>query len=81
MQNGGTLLSGVSKNLNYLIAGEKAGSKLEKAKKLEVKVICKGSEAISFVLVDDKVSSEVVKKISNLEDIIEAKYIRIYACF
>ena len=39
VQNGGTLLSGVSKNLNYLIAGEKAGSKLEKAKKLEVKVI------------------------------------------
>lgn len=39
VQNGGTLLSGVSKNLNYLIAGEKAGSKLEKANKLGVKVI------------------------------------------
>ena len=37
----------------------------------------KGSEAISFVLVDDKVSSDVVKQISNLDDIIEAKYIRI----
>ena len=37
----------------------------------------KGSEAISFVLVDDNVSPEVVKQISNLEDIIEAKYIRI----
>ncbi len=39
IQNGGSLLSGVSKNLNYLIAGEKAGSKLEKANKLGVKVI------------------------------------------
>ena len=37
----------------------------------------KGSEAISFVLVDDKVTSEVVKKIADLDDIIEAKYIRI----
>lgn len=39
VQHGGTLLSSVSKNLNYLIAGEKAGSKLEKANKLGVKVI------------------------------------------
>ena len=31
---GGTLLSGVSAKLNYLIVGEDAGSKLEKAKKL-----------------------------------------------
>ena len=30
-----------------------------------------------FVLVDDKVTSEVVKKIADLDDIIEAKYIRI----
>ncbi len=37
----------------------------------------KGSEAISFVLVDDKVSPDVVKQIANLDDIIEAKYIRI----
>ena len=33
------MLSGVSKKLNYLIAGEEAGSKLEKAQKLEIKVI------------------------------------------
>ncbi len=38
-QNGGKILSGVSKKLNYLIAGEEAGSKLEKANSLEVKVI------------------------------------------
>ncbi len=31
---GGTILSGVSSKLNYLIVGEDAGSKLEKAKKL-----------------------------------------------
>jgi DNA ligase (NAD+) len=31
---GGTILSGVSSKLNYLIMGEDAGSKLEKAKKL-----------------------------------------------
>jgi DNA ligase (NAD+) len=33
-KNGGKLLSGVSSKLNYLIVGEDAGSKLEKAKKL-----------------------------------------------
>lgn len=39
-QNGGKLLSAVSSNLNYLVAGEKAGSKLEKAKNIpSVKII------------------------------------------
>lgn len=33
-QNGGKNLSSVSKNLNYLIAGERAGSKLTKAQEL-----------------------------------------------
>jgi DNA ligase (NAD+) len=33
-ENGGKLLSGVSSKLNYLIVGEDAGSKLEKAKKI-----------------------------------------------
>ncbi len=37
--NGGVLLSTVSKNLDYLLVGEKAGSKLEKAKKINVKII------------------------------------------
>ncbi|MEO6314938.1 MAG: NAD-dependent DNA ligase LigA [Chitinophagaceae bacterium] len=38
--NGGKLLGGVSSKLNYLVAGEDAGSKLEKAKKINsVKVI------------------------------------------
>jgi DNA ligase (NAD+) len=39
-ENGGKLLSSVSSNLNYLVAGESAGSKLEKAKKIKsVKII------------------------------------------
>jgi DNA ligase (NAD+) len=36
---GGKILSGVSKNLNYLVAGEKAGSKLDKAQKLGIPVL------------------------------------------
>ncbi len=39
-ENGGHLLSGVSTKLNYLVVGEDAGSKLEKAKKINsVKII------------------------------------------
>lgn len=38
-KNGGIYLSSVSKNLDYLIVGEKAGSKLEKANKLGVKIL------------------------------------------
>jgi len=38
-ENGGKVLSGVSKKLNFLIAGEKAGSKLKKAEKLEIPVL------------------------------------------
>ncbi|HQR00849.1 MAG TPA: NAD-dependent DNA ligase LigA [Ferruginibacter sp.] len=39
-QNGGSILSGVSAKLNYLVVGEDAGSKLEKAKKIAtIKII------------------------------------------
>jgi DNA ligase (NAD+) len=39
-ENGGTILGGVSSKLNYLVVGEDAGSKLEKAKKINsVKII------------------------------------------
>ena len=38
--NGGQILNGVSTKLNYLVVGEDAGSKLEKAKKINtVKII------------------------------------------
>ena len=39
LSKGGNYLSAVSKNLDFLIAGEKAGSKLEKAEKLGVRVL------------------------------------------
>ena len=39
LSKGGNYLSAVSKNLDFLIAGEKAGSKLEKAEKLGARVL------------------------------------------
>ena len=38
-ENGGNVLSGVSNNLDYLVVGEKPGSKLKKAESLGVTVI------------------------------------------
>jgi DNA ligase (NAD+) len=39
-QNGGIIVSGVSSKLNYLVVGADAGSKLEKAKKINtVKIL------------------------------------------
>ena len=37
--HGGKVLSSVSKNTDYLLAGESAGSKLSNAEKLSVKII------------------------------------------
>ncbi len=39
IKKGGEYLSSVSKNLDYLIIGEKSGSKLEKANKLGIKIL------------------------------------------
>lgn len=38
-ENGGRVLSGVSRNLSHLVAGEKAGSKLDKATKLGIHIM------------------------------------------
>ncbi|MBI1783236.1 MAG: DNA ligase (NAD(+)) LigA, partial [Sphingobacteriales bacterium] len=48
-KNGGKILSGVSSKLNYLIVGEDAGSKLEKAKKINTVKIITEDEFISMI--------------------------------
>jgi DNA ligase (NAD+) len=48
-QNGGKLVSGVSSKLNYLVVGEDAGSKLEKAKKIASVKIISEDEFLSLV--------------------------------
>jgi DNA ligase (NAD+) len=53
-QHGGKILGSVSSKLNYLVVGEDAGSKLEKAKKLHtVKII---SEDDFLKLIDTNVA-------------------------
>jgi DNA ligase (NAD+) len=47
--NGGKLLGSVSSKLNYLVAGEEAGSKLEKAKKINTVRIISESEFLSLI--------------------------------
>ncbi len=47
--NGGLLLSTVSNNLNYLVAGDAAGSKLEKAKKIKSIKIIKEQDLIDMI--------------------------------
>ena len=46
--SGGIVTTSVSKNTDFLIAGEKAGTKLEKAAKLEVKIM-KEEEALAYI--------------------------------
>ena len=48
-QHGGKLLSGVSPKLNYLVAGQDAGSKLEKAKKLAAVRIISEDEFLEMI--------------------------------
>lgn len=47
--NGGQILTGVSAKLNYLVVGEDAGSKLEKAKKINTVRIISEEEFLSMV--------------------------------
>jgi DNA ligase (NAD+) len=46
---GGKILSGVSSKLNYLVAGDDAGSKLEKAKKMPSIKIMSEEEFLSML--------------------------------
>lgn len=48
-QNGGKNISAVSKNLNYLIAGEKAGSKLKKAESIGTVTILTEDEFLEMI--------------------------------
>jgi len=47
--NGGKLVSGVSSKLNYLVVGEDAGSKLEKAKKINTIRILSEEEFLNLI--------------------------------
>ncbi|HEY0612267.1 MAG TPA: BRCT domain-containing protein, partial [Chitinophaga sp.] len=48
-QQGGKILSGVSSKLNYLVVGEDAGSKLEKAKKINTIKVLTEDEFIKMI--------------------------------
>lgn len=48
-ENGGQILSGVSAKLNYLVVGEDAGSKLEKAKKINTIKIISEAEFLQII--------------------------------
>ncbi|MEP6615014.1 MAG: NAD-dependent DNA ligase LigA [Ginsengibacter sp.] len=48
-KNGGQLLGGVSAKLNYLVVGEDAGSKLEKAKKMKTIKILNEDEFLKMI--------------------------------
>jgi DNA ligase (NAD+) len=48
-EHGGKLLGSVSSKLNYLVVGEDAGSKLEKAKKIHSIKIISEDEFLSLV--------------------------------
>jgi DNA ligase (NAD+) len=47
--NGGVLLSGISSKLNFLVVGEDAGSKLEKAKKMKTIKIINEDEFLKMI--------------------------------
>jgi DNA ligase (NAD+) len=48
-EHGGKIVSGVSSKLNYLVVGEDAGSKLEKAKKINTIRIITEDEFLTLI--------------------------------
>ena len=48
-ENGGKLLSSVTANLNYLVVGEDAGSKLAKAKKIPTITVLTEDEFLNLI--------------------------------
>jgi hypothetical protein len=60
--NGGKVLSGVSTKLNYLVVGEDAGSKLEKAKKLGTVKILSEKEFLRMVPKDTSIAKSPAAK-------------------
>ncbi|MDD2649535.1 MAG: NAD-dependent DNA ligase LigA [Candidatus Cloacimonadales bacterium] len=52
-KNGGIIISSVSKNLDYLIAGESAGSKLTKAQKIETIKIISEDQFLDMIDLDE----------------------------
>ena len=52
-KNGGKIISAISKNLNYLIAGENPGSKLKKAKEIESVKIINENEFLTMIGIDE----------------------------
>jgi len=62
--SGGKVVSTVSGKLNYLVAGESAGSKLEKARRLEVKVLSE-AELQLFLDSDSQIQSDITEEIDD----------------
>ena len=76
--NGGKVLSGVSPKLNYLVVGEDAGSKLEKAKKLGTVKILTEREFLKMVpkanaLANKPSSTKVLKPSAPKKDTVKEK--------
>lgn len=66
---GATIGSGITKSTHYLVAGEKAGSKMEKAKKQGIPILSE-SDLIK-ILGDDNVSSDVSHGLESVLDRLE----------
>lgn len=67
-KHGGKVLSSISKKLDYLIVGENPGSKLNKAREWNLKIISE-EEFISMIQIDDDGKNDMkVEKIENPEN-------------